>query len=70
IREPMPEDTLMSLESDISSLIELHSMGYSPHMIDAQMAVSHWNLTRCIDCRSKGGTPIVPVFWPVQWPWF
>jgi len=70
VREPMPEDTLMSLEADISSLLELHSMGYSPHMIDAQAGVSHWNLTRCIDCRSKGGVPMVPAFWPIEWPWF
>ena len=70
VREPMPEDTLMPLDATVHSLIQLKEMGYSPHMIDSQMGVSHWNLTRCIDCRSKGGIPQVPVFWPVEWPWF
>ena len=57
-------------DATVHSLIQLKEMGYSPHMIDSQMGVSHWNLTRCIDCRSKGGIPQVPVFWPVEWPWF
>jgi len=41
---------------------------YSPYMIDEQMGVSFWNLTRCVDCRYFGGEPVRPSFWPEVWP--
>ena len=70
IREPMPEDTLVPLDAKLTTMLSLIQQGYTPHTIDPIEKVSYWNLTRCIDCRSKGGKPVVPPFWPVEWPWF
>ncbi|HPK38546.1 MAG: hypothetical protein BWX93_00241 [Bacteroidetes bacterium ADurb.Bin139] len=70
IREPMPPDTIVPLDAKVSLMLSLIQEGYSPHTIDPLAKVSYWNLTRCIDCRSKGGQPVVPAFWPVEWPWF
>lgn len=70
IREPMPSDTIVPLDAKVTTMLSLIQMGYTPHTIDPMAEVSYWNLTRCIDCRSKGGKPVVPPFWPVEWPWF
>jgi len=69
-REAMPQDTLVPLDAKVSTMLSLIQEGYSPYMIDPMANVSYWNLTRCIDCRSKGGQPEVPFFWPVEWPRF
>ncbi|NLA15423.1 MAG: DUF4249 domain-containing protein [Bacteroidales bacterium] len=68
VRTRLPDDTLMSLSANIYGLQRLKQMGFSPYLVDNQMEVSYWNLTKCIDCRSKGGTPEVPPFWPPEWP--
>lgn len=68
VRERLPEDTLMPLKASIQSLARLRQEGYSPYMVDPMAEASVWNLTRCIDCRSKGGKPEVPSFWPPKWP--
>ncbi len=70
VREPMPPDSILSMDEKVSVLISMIQQGYSPHTIDPLANVSYWNLTRCIDCRTKGGKPDVPAFWPVEWPWF
>ncbi|MDD2289437.1 MAG: DUF4249 domain-containing protein [Bacteroidales bacterium] len=70
IREPMPPDTIVPLDAKVSLMISLIQLGYSPHTVDPLAKATYWNLTRCIDCRSKGGKPVVPTFWPVEWPWF
>jgi len=70
VREPMPPDTVVPLNSTVGFMIALIQQGFSPHTIDPLAGVSYWNLTRCIDCRSKGGKPEVPSFWPAEWPRF
>ncbi len=69
-RERLPEDTLMPLSANAQSLIRLKQEGFSPYMVDPMAKASYWNLTRCIDCRSKGGTINIPSFWPAEWPRF
>lgn len=68
VRERLPEDKTMPLNASAQSLARLKQEGYSPYMVDPMANASVWNLTRCIDCRSKGGKPEVPSFWPPKWP--
>ncbi len=68
VYETLLEDTIMSLKSRPYDLSILVGLCYSPYMIDEQMGVSFWNLTRCVDCRYFGGEPVRPSFWPEVWP--
>jgi hypothetical protein len=64
----LPEDKTLPLNASAQNLARLKQEGYSPYMVDPMANASVWNLTRCIDCRSKGGKPEVPSFWPPKWP--
>lgn len=68
VREKMPEDTVISLAATPYRILRVLQMGYLPYLVDNQTESSYWNLSRCIDCRSKGGKPEVPSFWPAEWP--
>ncbi len=64
VKEYTPIDTTMSLRSPIYELRKLYNEGFRPYYIDFMASSSQWTETRCVDCRARGGSPVVPDYWP------